>query len=95
MISCLSSFLSALVLTVLALEDSLAVTGLGPSEPRDEAGDSDGTGLPGGGGGMSAVELEGGAEGDRPNLLVDLPFLVTWGTLLRPEKSVVLLLLLK
>ena len=56
----------------MALAFSSAVTGLGPSAPRDDAGDSVGEGLAGGGGGGGAM---------RPslvgvNLVVTLPDLV-------------------
>ena len=64
----------------MVLATASAVTGLGPSGPREEAGDSAGVGLasvPGSwGGGMLAPEVEavGGAwSGERLSLRVDLP----------------------
>ena len=69
----------------MVLAAASAETGLGPSAPREEAGDSEGAGLaavPGGwgGGGMLAaspeVEAVGGVSGERLSLRVGLPDLV-------------------
>ena len=86
--SLLSFFLSLLAkpwrVSLLVLAAASAETGLGPSAPREEAGDSEGAGLaavPGGwgGGGMLAapeVEAVGGVSGERLSLRVGLPDLV-------------------
>ena len=59
----------------MVLAAASAETGLGPSDPRDDAGDAAGVGLaaPGGGGGGGAMRLSGVVG---VNLVVTLPDLV-------------------
>ena len=63
----------------MALAAASAETGLGPSDPKEDAGDSDGAGLDpalvlgGGWGGGMDPEVVGGASGERLSLLVGLP----------------------
>ena len=78
--------------SLLALALASAETGLGPSDPKDEAGEGAGTGLDvpgwGGGGGGGAIWLSG-VEG--VSLVVTLPDLVVYRTLWRPVMSLGLL----